>query len=106
MDSPTLDWPSVPGWSVRHKRPDMTNPSPSPVFDPTRFYDAAALRDALGASDMTLRRWQASGRLPPHVQLGGPRGRRLWSGRDLNEHLASAPRGRAAVRGIAMSAAG
>jgi len=105
MDSPTLDWPSVSGWSVRQMRPDMTNPSPSPTFDPSRFYTSAQLREALGASDMTLRRWQASGRLPQHVQMGGPRGRRLWSGADLNAHLANAPRGCANVRGIAPSSA-
>jgi hypothetical protein len=78
----------------------------TPTFDPSRFYDAVALRAALGISDMTARRWQAAGRLPQHVQLGGPRGRRLWSGADLNAHLANAPRGRAAVRGVTPPAAG
>jgi predicted DNA-binding transcriptional regulator AlpA len=70
-------------------------------IDADRWYTADDVARLVGASEMTIRRWQARGAFPAHVQPGGTRARRYWRGADLLTYFDALPRPRAVVRDAA-----
>ncbi len=68
------------------------------AIQPALMYDGKQVARLFNVSDPTIRRLEARGLFPAHIQLGGERSKRLWLGSDLIAYRAQAERRRAGTR--------
>ena len=70
------------------------------MFDDSKFYRFADLKEmGLAPNWPTFRRWQAQVGFPPGTLIGP--NFRAWTGRELNEFMATRPVGSATLKGAA-----